>query len=1002
MADVFVSYSRRDIEIVSRLCESLRNRGKTVFIDVGERLDRLVAAQAGAPAAVTPAAAAAPAPAGVPAAVRGESATRDHAGEREQAEITGIPPSTQWMDEIKAAIAAADNVVVVISPDSCASTVCQTELDYADNLKKRLVPVIVRDTAEDLVPPVLRGINWLPVSAGPSFDADVDRLADVLETDVEGLHLHTRLTVREREWDGGGHDKSLLLRGHELALAEKWLAAQAARKPAPTSAQTTYILASRAAATRRQRGFLIIGIVLTLVMAALTSLAGVEWRSAVVQRQAAVKQSDIATSRALAAESGNELEADPQLALLLALRAYQSSPTTQAETAVRQATGASTVRGYLSMPHAANSVTCPSNTSGPGAFDRSGQYAVVTCAGYVEVWRWASRAGPGSAASPYVADVGGSPSGAIFNWTGNAVLFIGSGGHVYQWNWRTSSRVQDIGGPLQNPVLFPASAGTLVASENGQTIAITNLSSGLASAIQVPCCSFAPASLSPAITFSPDGAEVATLTLPRSSAQQGVVSVFDVSSGAPIFSKTVSNAELPIALSPNGQIAVAVGTSADVFSLADPSQAPVVHDLASPPGLGAHCCDVDSPLAMAWTPNGDALAVGSEDLWMRVWLGTSSSPIYLNDSSATGADGVAFSPNSQYLLTSGEGASQVWQWEADSPVTLQSPGGVDGMAVSPNGQVFAAAEPDNSILLWNWQTSQLKTLTIADSRVKSGTVSPVLLAFSPDGDTLVSAGPDDYLRSWSMSDDTQTGETQLPGQATSLAFSPNGDYFGVAYAGGVARWSTRGTPSPLVMAQPANGGGLILSLSDADAMEMLTLPGLRSNSLNGELIAAAAGSDRAIPVAQTVPVPTVPGTTGTLLPGHKLILCGQGCYVYAVGAHSVARLKVPAITDADDGVSLTDDQSILYTTSLDGDITAWDLKQSDQPVPVITTTGAAPGIQAGATANYILLAYNSTLELVPTAQDGVFSTVLKIARSEVVRSLTPAEREQYLGSDENG
>ena len=931
------------------------------------------------------------------------SVTREHANERERAEITGIPPSTPWMDEIRSAIAAADNVVVVISPDSCASTVCQAELDFAVELSKRLIPVIVRDTPANLASPALRAINWLPVGAGPSFDADVNRLAEVLDTDVDGLHQHTRLTVRAREWDAGRHDKSLLLRGQELAQAEKWLATQAARKPAPTSAQTTYILASRAAATRRQRGFLVAGLALTVLMAGLTSLAGVEWRSAVVQQEATVQQRDIATSRALAAESGNEIQADPQLALLLALRAYQSSPTTQAETAVRQATGASTVRGYLSMPPtAAGSVSCPSNTSGPGAFDRSGQYAVVTCAGNVEVWRWPSRLGPGSAASPYILHVGGSPSGAIFNWAGNAVLFIGSGGHIYQWNWRTSSHFQSLGGPLENPVLFPTSAGTLVASENGQTIAITNLSSGLPSAIQVPCCSFAEPSLTPAITFSPNGAEVATLTFSRGS-QQGVVSVFDVSDGAPVFSKMVPGAQLPIALSSDGQIAVAVGASAEVFSLAQPGQSPVVHDLASPPGLAAHCCDVDLPLAMAWAPNEDALAVGSEDTWTRVWLGTSTSPIYLDDSAATGSGGVAFSPDGQYLLTSGGAASQVWQWAAATPLRVSSSGSVEGMAVSPSGQIFAVAEADNSILVWNWQTDQLKTLSIADSRVKSGTVSPVLLAFSPDGDSLISAGPDDYLRSWSMSDYDQTAETQLPGQATSIGFSPSGGYFGVAYVGGVARWHTKGTPSPLITAQPANDGGLILSLSNTGAMEMLAMPNLKAanSSLNGELIAAAAGSDRTIPIVQTVPLPGAPGTTGTLLPDHKLILCSETCFMYAVGAHSLARLSVAAITDAA-GISLTDDQSILYMSSLDGDITAWDLKQSDQPVKVTTATGAAPGIQAGATVNYMLLAYNSTVELVPTAQDGIFANVLKIARSEVVRSLTAAEREQYLASDENG
>ena len=280
MTDVFVSYSRRDIDIVSGLCEALRNRGKTVFIDVGERLERLVAAEVEAPVAEAPAAATTPTRSGVPestpggdAAAEAGSVMGDHSDERERAEVTGILPSTQWMDEIRAAIAAADNIVVVISPDSCASTVCRTELDYAVELSKRLIPVMVRNTPTSLAPASLRAINWLPIDAGPSFDTDVDQLAEVLDTDVDGLHLHTRLTVRAREWDAGRHDKSLLLRGQELALAEKWLGAQAARKPTPTSAQTAYILASRAAATRRQRAFLIAGIALALLMAGLTSVS---------------------------------------------------------------------------------------------------------------------------------------------------------------------------------------------------------------------------------------------------------------------------------------------------------------------------------------------------------------------------------------------------------------------------------------------------------------------------------------------------------------------------------------------------------------------------------------------------------------------------------------------------------------------------------------------------------------------------------------------------------
>jgi len=149
-----------------------------------------------------------------------------------------------------------------------------------------------------------------------------------------------------------------------------------------------------------------------------------------------------------------------------------------------------------------------------------------------------------------------------------------------------------------------------------------------------------------------------------------------------------------------------------------------------------------------------------------------------------------------------------------------------------------------------------------------------------------------------------------------------------------------------------------------------------------------------------VPLPGFPGTIGTLLPGRRLVLCSQQCYLDAIGEHSVRKLKAAVLADAS-WVSLTADKHILYMTTLGGVITSWDLKMAD-PAVSVTTAGGIPGIQAGATANYILLAYNSTLELVPTPQDGIFANVLKIARAEVVRSLTAAERKEYLAGAASG
>ena len=67
-----------------------------------------------------------------------------------------IAPSAVWMDEVKTAIAKADSVIFVISPDSVTSQVCGLELKHAVDLSKRIVPVVIRDTPVRAVPAPLR------------------------------------------------------------------------------------------------------------------------------------------------------------------------------------------------------------------------------------------------------------------------------------------------------------------------------------------------------------------------------------------------------------------------------------------------------------------------------------------------------------------------------------------------------------------------------------------------------------------------------------------------------------------------------------------------------------------------------------------------------------------------------------------------------------------------------------------------------------------------------
>ena len=108
MADVFISYSRRDKAFIEDLRAALDASKRSVWVDL-----------------------------------------RD------------IPPSADWRDEIHQAITSSDAFVCVVSPDYVASPICQEELEFARANNKRLIPIIRRDIPTNQAPPALAALNWI-------------------------------------------------------------------------------------------------------------------------------------------------------------------------------------------------------------------------------------------------------------------------------------------------------------------------------------------------------------------------------------------------------------------------------------------------------------------------------------------------------------------------------------------------------------------------------------------------------------------------------------------------------------------------------------------------------------------------------------------------------------------------------------------------------------------------------------------------------------------------
>lgn len=221
MADVFLSYARKDQAAVRRVNDALTTRGRDVWVD-----------------------------------------------------WEGIPPSAEWLKEIFDAIDAAGTFAFALSPTSLASETCRLELEHAVGHGKRIVPLLLEDVDAGVTPADVARINWVLLRDSDDFDAGIRALDLALNTDLDWVKAHTRLLVRAREWDDHERDPSYLLAGSDLGQAQDWLGGNASLSPQVTPLMIAYVTASQQGMLDRQqrqlRGFYIASIVYALFQSAIS------------------------------------------------------------------------------------------------------------------------------------------------------------------------------------------------------------------------------------------------------------------------------------------------------------------------------------------------------------------------------------------------------------------------------------------------------------------------------------------------------------------------------------------------------------------------------------------------------------------------------------------------------------------------------------------------------------------------------------------------------------
>ena len=128
MAQIFVSYSRKDAKIVDRLLSELNEAGHKVWID-----------------------------------------------------RAGIRGGEQWRQQIVTAIDDSDFLLLILSPNSIKSDNVRKELDLAEGVKKRVLPIVVKPIKS--IPKEMRyqlvGLQRLDLS--DNFEVGLDQLLEALE-----------------------------------------------------------------------------------------------------------------------------------------------------------------------------------------------------------------------------------------------------------------------------------------------------------------------------------------------------------------------------------------------------------------------------------------------------------------------------------------------------------------------------------------------------------------------------------------------------------------------------------------------------------------------------------------------------------------------------------------------------------------------------------------------------------------------------------------------------